>query len=94
MGLLDNITKKAKEAVATASKAYEDTSKTIREKTIGELIDSAKDVGHKIISNGSITEQSNPVDNKKENSDKSDKEISRKSSHSSLFEDILESIFD
>ncbi len=94
MGLLDNITKKAKEATTAASKAYEDTSKAIREKTIGELIDSAKDVGHKIISNGIINEHRNPVDNKKESGDKSDKENSRHSSHSSIFEDILESIFD
>ena len=47
MGLFDNIAKKAKETAAAASKAYDDASKSIKEKTIGELIDSAIDVGSK-----------------------------------------------
>ena len=51
MGLLDNIAKKAKETAAAASKAYDDAAKSIKEKTIGELVDSAIDVGSKAISN-------------------------------------------
>ena len=47
MGLFDNIAKKAKETAAAASKAYDDASKSIKEKTIGELIDSAIDAGSK-----------------------------------------------
>ena len=53
MGLLDNIAKKAKETAAAASKAYDDAAKSIKEKTIGELVDSAIDAGSKAISNTS-----------------------------------------
>ena len=53
MGLLDDIAKKAKETAAVASKAYDDAAKSIKEKTIGELVDSAIDAGSKAISNTS-----------------------------------------
>lgn len=53
MGLLDNIAKKAKETAAAASKAYDDAAKSIKEKTIGELVDSVIDAGSKAISNTS-----------------------------------------
>ena len=53
MGLLDNIAKKAKETAAAASKAYDDAAKSIKDKTIGELVDSAIDAGSKAISNTS-----------------------------------------
>lgn len=49
MGFFDNIAKKAKETTAAASKAYDDASKTIKEKTIGELVDSAIDSGSKAV---------------------------------------------
>lgn len=45
MGFFDNIAKKAKETAAAASKAYDDASKSIKENTIGELVDSAIDAG-------------------------------------------------
>ncbi len=53
MGFFDNIAKKAKETATAASKAYDDASKSIKEKTIGELIDSAIDAGSKAVSNTS-----------------------------------------
>lgn len=45
MGFFDNIAKKAKETATAASKAYDDASKSIKENTIGELVDSAIDAG-------------------------------------------------
>ena len=53
MGFLDKIAKKAKETAAAASKAYDDAAKSIKDKTIGELVDSAIDAGSKAISNTS-----------------------------------------
>lgn len=53
MVIFDNIAKKAKETAVAASKVYVDASKSIKEKTIGELIDSAIDAGSKAVSNTS-----------------------------------------
>lgn len=39
MGFLDNIKKKAQEAAQSVSETYDNISKTVQEKTVGELID-------------------------------------------------------
>ncbi len=51
-------------------------------------------MGYKIVSTGSINGQRHSVGNKKEEGNKADRESSRNSSHSSILEDIIESIFD
>lgn len=49
MGLLDNIAKKAQEAARSVSDTYDTVSKTIKEKTVGELIDAGIKSGSEVI---------------------------------------------
>ncbi len=57
MGFFDNIAKKAQEAAKSVSDTYDNVSKTVKEKTVGELIDAGIKSGSEAINaaNESIT---------------------------------------
>ena len=53
MGFFDNISKKAQEAVKSVTDTYENVSKTVKEKTVGELIDAGVKSTSEAIANAS-----------------------------------------